>query len=256
MPSVHFLGFCFQIPGLLLPKYYRVFLRLVDPSLPLLVSVQGKIIILLCDFVLVAAGYSSQLQIPELRLFFRRSCCQPRWTRDELYVPVSQVRPLRPDTLMSQFVSYLYSVVNSDQEGSGTFRRIRIHVEVGNIFLLNATTIVYRIRSVSPFIKTAWYCLNCVIKKFQEIGTDPELPVPDQGATMNWSTAICWFPPSIFRCPAFHRGACNWLGPLNKLIQHVMHQKCAQEIRNFLRQWSWFWSWLVWFSCVSEKNIP
>lgn len=33
------------------------------------------------------------------------------------------------------------------------------------------------------------------------------------------------------RCPAFHRGACNWLGPLNKLIQHVMQQKCAQVVK-------------------------
>jgi len=33
----------------------------------------------------------------------------------------------------------------------------------------------------------------------------------------------------VIRCPAFHRGACNWNGPLNKLIQHVMNQKCAQE---------------------------
>ena len=30
------------------------------------------------------------------------------------------------------------------------------------------------------------------------------------------------------RCPAFHRGACSWLGPLNKLIQHVILKKCAQ----------------------------
>jgi len=33
------------------------------------------------------------------------------------------------------------------------------------------------------------------------------------------------------RCPASHRGACNWLGPLNKLIQHVIQQKCAQVVK-------------------------
>ena len=33
------------------------------------------------------------------------------------------------------------------------------------------------------------------------------------------------------RCPARHRGACNWLGPLNKLIQHVIQQKCAQVVK-------------------------
>lgn len=33
------------------------------------------------------------------------------------------------------------------------------------------------------------------------------------------------------RCPAFHRGACSWLGPLNKLIQHVLQKKCAQVVK-------------------------
>jgi len=33
------------------------------------------------------------------------------------------------------------------------------------------------------------------------------------------------------RCPAFHRGACSWLGPLNKLIQHVINKKCAQVVK-------------------------
>jgi len=33
------------------------------------------------------------------------------------------------------------------------------------------------------------------------------------------------------RCPASHRGACNWLGPLNKLIHHVIQQKCAQVVK-------------------------
>ena len=34
------------------------------------------------------------------------------------------------------------------------------------------------------------------------------------------------------RCPASHRGACSWTGPLNKLIQHVIHQKCAQVVKS------------------------
>jgi len=34
------------------------------------------------------------------------------------------------------------------------------------------------------------------------------------------------------RCPASHRGACNWTGPLNKLIQHVIQQKCAQVVKS------------------------
>ena len=34
------------------------------------------------------------------------------------------------------------------------------------------------------------------------------------------------------KCPASHRGACNWMGPLNKLIQHVIQQKCAQVAGN------------------------
>jgi len=33
------------------------------------------------------------------------------------------------------------------------------------------------------------------------------------------------------KCPASHRGACNWMGPLNKLIQHVIQQKCAQVVK-------------------------
>eukprot|EP00088_Acartia_fossae_P006610 TRINITY_DN13041_c0_g1_i10.p1 TRINITY_DN13041_c0_g1~~TRINITY_DN13041_c0_g1_i10.p1 ORF type:complete len:336 (+),score=47.14 TRINITY_DN13041_c0_g1_i10:128-1135(+) len=33
------------------------------------------------------------------------------------------------------------------------------------------------------------------------------------------------------RCPANHRGACNWVGPLNKLIQHVIQLKCAQVVK-------------------------
>jgi len=33
------------------------------------------------------------------------------------------------------------------------------------------------------------------------------------------------------RCPAYHRGACSWLGPLNKLIQHVIQKKCAQVVK-------------------------
>lgn len=35
----------------------------------------------------------------------------------------------------------------------------------------------------------------------------------------------------LVRCPAFHRGACSWLGPLNKLIQHVIQKKCAQVVK-------------------------
>ena len=34
------------------------------------------------------------------------------------------------------------------------------------------------------------------------------------------------------RCPASHRGACSWVGPLNKLIQHVIQQKCAQVVKS------------------------
>jgi len=31
-------------------------------------------------------------------------------------------------------------------------------------------------------------------------------------------------------CPSIHRGACNWNGPLSKLIQHVKENKCVQVI--------------------------
>ena len=34
------------------------------------------------------------------------------------------------------------------------------------------------------------------------------------------------------KCPASHRGACSWVGPLNKLIQHVIQQKCAQVVKS------------------------
>ena len=33
------------------------------------------------------------------------------------------------------------------------------------------------------------------------------------------------------KCPASHRGACTWHGPLNKLIQHVIQMKCAQVVK-------------------------
>ena len=41
--------------------------------------------------------------------------------------------------------------------------------------------------------------------------------------------ASCMF--RTVKCPANHRGACNWEGALNKLIQHVIQQKCAQVVK-------------------------
>jgi len=34
------------------------------------------------------------------------------------------------------------------------------------------------------------------------------------------------------QCPARHRGACNWLGPLSKMLLHVIDNKCAQILKS------------------------
>ena len=34
------------------------------------------------------------------------------------------------------------------------------------------------------------------------------------------------------KCPARHRGACNWVGPLSKLLLHVIDQKCTQIVKS------------------------
>ena len=47
---------------------------------------------------------------------------------------------------------------------------------------------------------------------------------------LNDHESCCMF--RSVRCPASHRGACNWTGPLNKLIQHVIQQKCAQVVKS------------------------
>jgi hypothetical protein len=59
-------------------------------------------------------------------------------------------------------------------------------------------------------------------------------------------------------CPAHHRGACNWVGPLNKLIQHVIRVKCAQVVKAKLPH-SYFVSTIGDFSqdqTVFSKSTP
>jgi len=54
-------------------------------------------------------------------------------------------------------------------------------------------------------------------------------PHEDLVVELEGHETVCMF--RSVRCPAFHRGACSWLGPLNKLIHHVIQKKCAQVVK-------------------------
>ena len=37
-------------------------------------------------------------------------------------------------------------------------------------------------------------------------------------------------PFRIVACPSFHRGACDWHGPLNEMVKHIKEKKCVQVV--------------------------
>jgi len=42
-------------------------------------------------------------------------------------------------------------------------------------------------------------------------------------------------PFRIVACPSFHRGACDWHGPLNEMVKHIKDKKCVQVV--FDQKW-------------------
>jgi len=66
------------------------------------------------------------------------------------------------------------------------------------------------------------YPLHC---KFRAHGCS----VQDLVENLENHETVCMF--RSVKCPANHRGACSWMGPLNKLIQHVIQVKCAQVVK-------------------------